>query len=92
MVILTNHAKRRLKERMGVHKNYLKKIANKAFQKGLTRKDLKGGGEKYFDKLFLKYRKANNLRILGDFVFLFTSNVLITVLRLPDDVKIRREG
>ncbi|MDD3029787.1 MAG: hypothetical protein PHS57_05865 [Alphaproteobacteria bacterium] len=63
------------------------KVTNNAFDKGITHTQTSGSLKRYLDGLYLRERKANNIRIYGDKVFLFAGETLITVLRLPQKYK-----
>ena len=90
--IVTNHAKRRLKERLGTSKNSATKIAQRALKLGLHHKDAVGELKEYLSKLFLSHRNANNMRIYAEKVFLFCKNVLITIIELPNEFKKNNGG
>ena len=79
---ITDHAKKRLVERIGINKRSTEKISEVAFREGLSHSDLTGILKKYIDKVYLKEKKANNIRIYGTNVYLFKNTTLITVLRL----------
>lgn len=81
--IVTNHAKQRTKDRLGISKKLADKNANKALRDGLTHADTKGNLKSYLDKIYLKHRTANNLRIYNQKVYIFDESVLITVINLP---------
>lgn len=84
--IVTNHAKQRTKDRLGVSKKIADKIANKALEHGVTHALAKGKLKAYLDKLYLSHKSANNLRVYNRKVYLFDRTVLITVLNLPNNL------
>ena len=84
--IVTHHAKQRTKDRLGVSKKIADKIAKKALEHGITHAQATGRLKSYLDKLYLKHRRANNLRVYNRQVFLFTDNILITVINLPNNL------
>lgn len=85
-VIITKHAFDRAKERLSWGKDVLNKMANKAFTEGIKHSEAKGHLSKYISKLFLEYKKANNIRVYGHDIFLFKDNTLITLYHLPNDL------
>lgn len=85
--VVTQHGKKRLKERVGLNKKSAEKNADKAFQEGIKHSEVSGSLRKYFDALYLQNRSANNIRIYGEKVYLFGGNKLITVLNLPNKYK-----
>lgn len=84
--IVTNHAKQRTKDRLGVSKKIADKIALKALENGITHSLAKGNLKSYLDKLYLTHRNANNLRVYNRKVYLFNKSVLITVINLPNNL------
>lgn len=94
MVILTNHAKKRLKQRKNL-KNLksMNKIAVTAFLHGIAIHETKKGSylHRYFKSLASKEKekkKLDNIRILDDTVYVFRDlNVLLTIFFLPEKLK-----
>ena len=84
---VTNHAKQRIHERMGVRKKTTDRVAENALKKGLTVKETKGKLKKYLNKLFLTHSVGNNMRVYAEKVFIFQGDHLITVLSLPNEFK-----
>lgn len=84
--IVTNHAKQRTKDRLGLSKKIADKVATKALEKGITHGLAKGSLKNYLDKLYLAHRTANNLRVYNRKVYLFDDTVLITVINLPNNL------
>ncbi len=88
MVAISTHAKKRMKKRLGLPKKALLKMAQKVFDEGIRHKDLKGKAKKYCDYLFLSYETANNIRIYGEYVYLFGhNNCMITTFEIPQQHK-----
>ena len=84
--IVTNHAKQRGKDRLGINKKAVDRIADKALEYGLRHLETQGNLKTYIDKLYLSHKNANNIRIHNRQVFLFRDNVLITILNLPKNL------
>ena len=84
-LIVTHHAKKRLKQRMGINKKNYDKISKRALDEGLKHSETSGLLNKYLNKIFLSHdRKAGNLRVYHQKIFVFTSeNILVTILQLP---------
>lgn len=80
---LTSHAKKRLKKRLGLPKSALIKAAQTAFDVGVNHSDTKGSAKRYLTHLFFKNKTATNLRVYGDFVYVFCGLTLVTVHQLP---------
>lgn len=87
-MIVTNHAKKRIKERINIPKSSVDRIAKKAIQNGLKHSETTGQLCKFLDKLFLSHRTARNMRVFNQKVFLFSKDmILITVVPLPNNLK-----
>lgn len=94
---ITKHAEQRIRERVGLPKQAINRNAERALENGLTHKEVSGSICRYADKLYLQYRKANNIRFYGNQIYLFKDNILITVLPLPQKYRkvietIRKKG
>ena len=83
---VSNHAKERLKERCGIQKKIVYKVAEKALSHGITHSQTKGRLNKWVTSLYFKNKNANNIRLYGDKAFIFNDDVLITVLQIPQDL------
>lgn len=87
VVIITDHAYERAKERIGWKPKVLDKMAEKAFLEGKKHKDTKGALMRYLTKLWFSYKHCNNVRIYGENVFFFCDNILITLYQLPNNLR-----
>lgn len=83
MAIITTHAKKRLKQRLGLPKKALEKHVDSVLQEGKKHCDAKGRARKWMDKMYLSYEAANNMRVHGQFLYVFNSQTLITVVPVP---------
>ena len=83
-VVVTNHGEQRVKDRLGLSKKLADKISQKALEHGIKHSETKGSLKRYIDALYLKHKKANNIRIYHRKVYLFKEEILITVLNLPN--------
>jgi len=81
---VSNHARKRLKERCGLGKSSHDRVAEMAMRDGLHHKECTGRLKKYVDYLFLAYKKGNNIRLYGDNVYIFHNSTLITVMKIPN--------
>lgn len=72
---------------MGLALAPFQKVAAKAFQDGITHNEATGPLKRYMSKLYMAQRVCNNIRIYGEFVFLFKEDCLITVWGLPNELK-----
>lgn len=84
---LTTHSIERCKERLNLNEKSLQRMAEKALKEGKSHSECKGKLRKYLNKLWLKYKTANNPRIHGEVLFLFRDDVLITLYQIPLDLR-----
>lgn len=84
---VTEHAFDRAKERLKWKSSVLQKESEKAYEYGITHSDTKGSLNKYITKLWFDYKQANNIRILGENIFIFRDNILITVYQMPFNMR-----
>ena len=86
--ILTHHAKKRAKQRLGINKRSSQKQADKALEFGLLNNEFSGSFRRYLDGLYFKYETAGAVRVYGEHVYLFnTEDVLITIMHVPTKYK-----
>lgn len=89
---VTRHADKRTRKRTGVKRSAVERMARKAMNEGYTRHDFSGGLRRYLDALYYYNESANNIRIWGEKVWIFSDQTLITVLDLPQRYKNRANG
>ena len=58
-------------------------MARNVFEKGLSHAEAQGALKKYISFLFLKRKKANNIKIYDRKVWIFANETLITVFPIP---------
>lgn len=84
VLIISNHAKKRIKQR--IHKNY-QKVTEDAWVCGVKHSQLKGKFKKFMDGICFRSQMKGNLItryiVFYGNVFLFSKNVLVTVLPIP---------
>ncbi len=71
-------------------------MASKILREGVTHKECSGDLERWVTAKYLKYKKANNIRLYGKQCYIFKNDTLITVLRIPENLvgevaRIRKE-
>lgn len=86
-VVITRHARQRMRERLGLPKRAVQRHAQRAYDEGLHHGGVSGAAGRYLDALYFKNRCANDLRVYGEFVFVFANGVLITVHEIPNRLK-----
>lgn len=83
---VTDHARRRGKERLGLNAKSLQRTALRALVDGLGRPDAHGQIRAYLDAKRGEHPDGE-LFVYGEFIFVFAGNVLITCLRVPPVLK-----
>ena len=81
MVELTAHACERAKERKIGTGESIYKNAQKAYERGKSPDDFGKEVRKYLNNV-LKGSKGNNVKVYGNFVYIFFNNILITTFPL----------
>lgn len=84
---ISNHARHRMKERCGFNRKTQDRMAQKAFNEGITHKQTKGRLHKWVTSLFFKNCNANNIRLYGDNAYIFCGETLVTVIPIPVNLK-----
>ena len=84
MAILTNHGKKRIKERAGIPKKAAQASIERALSEGLDRKDLSGSLRRYVDWIYHQNEfDGKTIKIYGNMIYIFDRMVLITTFVLP---------
>lgn len=84
---ISNHARQRMKERCGFNRKSQERMVEKAFNEGITHKQTKGKMNRWVTSLFFKNCNANNIRLFGDFAYVFCGETLVTVIGIPINLK-----
>lgn len=85
-MIVTKHAKKRMKQRCGLKEKSSDRIAKIAYENGLRHGDCTGNLKKWVDSLYFKERTANQIRLYSDKAYIFTGAKLITVIQIPHNL------
>lgn len=86
VVILTDHAHDRMKERLGLPKKARERAAERAFLHGKGRVHARGALGRYLDGLWLGH-PGSVPYLYGQHVYFFKGNVLITVHEVPKNLR-----
>lgn len=89
-VIVTRHAEERLKERLGLNKKSCARIAQKAYDMGITHTEKSGTLNKYLkhkERQLLEGTDYTSAKVYGEYIFIFAHNVLVTTMELPNALK-----
>lgn len=87
---MTTHASARMRERMGVPKRAVAKLAETALSEGKRHSDFAGSIRRYLDGVFLQHRSATNMRVYAQHLFIFDGETLITAWMLPPKFRNRK--
>ena len=87
VVFVTDHAYHMAKERLSMNRVSFEKLSEKAYLLGVNHSEVAGNLKRYIDKKFLSQRSANNIRIYGENIFIFSKQTLITVYQIPLNLK-----
>ena len=85
-MIVTKHARQRIKERCGVNKKNADRIASIAYENGLKHSELTGNLKKWVDGLYFRSQTANQIRLYGDKAYIFCNTKLVTVIQIPHNL------
>jgi hypothetical protein len=80
----TYHAQDRVKDRLGLSKKLADKKAQQALDFGVSHGETKGNLHRYYTYLYFHNQTANNIRVYNRKVYIFSNELLITVLNLPN--------
>lgn len=77
---VSRHAYERLHERCGLSRKTATRMAEKAFYIGMKHSDTKGQINRWITSLYFNNKNANNIRLYGNFAYIFCNKILVTVL------------
>ena len=80
---ISRHARKRIKERVGVGSSNVEKIAKKALEQGISHNQTKGRLNKWITEQYFYNKRANNIKIYGEKAYIFRFEKLITVIPVP---------
>ena len=87
MAVITNHATKRFKQRLGVHKADVNKNAKRALAEGLRHRETHGDLNKFVTALYFRNPKLNNIRLYNGMVHIFAGDKLVTVFQIPGSLQ-----
>ena len=88
-VIVTKHAEKRMRERLGIQKKSTQRIADRAYLSGKNYDAVTSKIRRWAKEVCSKHdnNELSGYRFFGDKMFIFDENVLITVLQIPVSCK-----
>lgn len=84
-IVLTNHARERMKKRTNYSPTRAEQIAEEAYYCGKGVSDFKGKTKRYLENV-LQASSGDELRVLGNDIYLFGNGCLITTFPFPNKV------
>lgn len=89
---ITKHSVKRIRQRLGLNKKAVEKLAGEAFELGRKPGDYSGSMRKYLDWLSYHNEEArqSDLRVHSHYVFIYRNATLITAFLLPNHLKNRK--
>lgn len=86
MAKITHHARKRFKQRLGVHKVDTPKNAKRALKEGLSQADVYESENlrRFMAALWFRNRTCGNIRLYNGMTYIFAGDTLITVFPIPD--------
>lgn len=86
---VSRHAYERLHERCDLSRKAATRMAEKAFYTGMKHSDTRGQINRWITSLYFNNKNANNIRLYGNFAYIFCNKILVTVLEIPNNLKNR---
>ena len=80
-VAISNHAFERAQERLSLNPKSFIKMVDKAYQKGIKESELVGDFASYINEL--RGEREQEVRIYGEFIYIFVNKLLVTVYVCP---------
>lgn len=87
MTHVTKHGSLRIKERCGLRKKAVQRLADSAFSRGKRIHDFSGSFRRYLEGVYMAQGNVNNTRVYNEKIWLFADRTLITVWHLPNEYK-----
>ena len=91
-IIISKHAYQRIKERNGWNKKTADRMIKKIYVDGLRKEQIKGYKKQWFMHKEDSSDKNKEYVVYGDYVYIFSNNVLITTFPMPCRQKILRSA
>ena len=86
-VIVTNHAYDRVRERVGLPKRAVERLARTAMQRGRTSDEFNGFMALYLDRVQDRHNPDAVVKVFRGYMWLFCDNRLLTVIQIPKDLR-----
>lgn len=87
---VTHHARKRVKQRLGLKKCLADSIADDALKEGTKRENTNGNLRRFLDKIYYRNPDHKEIIVHHQKVFIFKDDLLITVYALPGNLSIKK--
>lgn len=84
---VTNHADQRIRQRVGVPRSAVRRLAARAKSDGIERRETTGSLRRYLDYIYHYNTTQPTIYVWSEKVFIFVDQALVTVLNLPTRYK-----
>lgn len=64
---ITRHAEQRMRERLGLNKKSIERMAQRAYDNGICHNETRGNLNKWITKVYFSNKNANNIRLYFKF-------------------------
>ena len=82
-IIISIHAQKRAEKRANLRGSNLINLARKAYRYGIGVENSKWEMCEFIKRKYQSEYRANNIKVYGHFVYIFKTNILLTVVDLP---------
>lgn len=86
-LVISSHAYKRARQRISWSRNALNRMTVLAYTCGIRRYQLKGRLKHYTDELMEGYSKRPEIRIYGEFIYIFRNQTLVTLYQVPCELR-----
>lgn len=81
-ITVTKHARKRMKERCGLNKRSVQRMAQRVYELGVCGDDVNGSLKRWI-ACHNAWNETKEIRLYGDHCFVFARGKMITVLHIP---------
>lgn len=82
-MIVSIHAEKRAKERLGLPKKAVERNVKKALRYGILYTEFRGQFRRYLNNIAHKQTCDTEIRVMARYVYLFRDGILVTVIPVP---------
>ena len=82
-IAVTRHAEDRMHQRSGLKKKSLQRLADRAYDRGTPRAELKSEIRHWVDHRYETHDQNTDLRVYGDKLYVFCEHRMVTLIQLP---------